>query len=544
MATVYNSTFDIDGEAAGDYSGWYVSTNSDGTIVAIGAIYNDGTASNAGHTRVYQYSGGAWNQLGADIDGEATNDLSGYSVSINGDGTIVAIGSVLHDGSATNAGQTRVFQYSGGSWSQLGAGIDGEAASDQSGYSMSINSDGTIVAIGANINDGTGTSAGHVRVYQYSGGSWNQLGADIDGETAGDRSGTSVSINSDGTIVAIGAIYNSDNGIDSGQTRVFQYSGSTWSQLGVDIDGEAAGDVSGYSVSISSDGTIVAISAVVNDGNGSNSGHARVYQFSGGSWSQLGADIDGEAAGDQSGFSISINGDGTIVAIGANVNGSVAGHVRVYQYSGGSWSQLGADIDGEAAGDQSGRSVSINNDGTVVSIGAIGSAFSTGQTRVFQYINDAWNQNVSFNLCLGEGTLISTNQGNIPIEQLDIEKHTIKNKPIRGILHAKMTDSKIIRINKDALGPNIPNAPLFVSRGHKVRYNSHWIKADRLITYYTVAGVKRIPHHGEKMYNILMDEYCRVNANGLKVETLHPSEYTKSIVQNNVEMEVFDIPMM
>ena len=49
------------------------------------------------------------------------------------------------------------------------------------------------------------------------------------------------------------------------------------SQLGGDIDGEAAGDKSGYSVSLSSDGTIVAIGAINNGGNGSNSGHVRVY---------------------------------------------------------------------------------------------------------------------------------------------------------------------------------------------------------------------------------------------------------------------------
>ena len=69
-------------------------------------------------------------------------------------------------------------------------------------------------------------------------------------------------------------------------------------QLGSDINGEAASDQSGRSVSMSSDGTIVAIGAPYNDGNGSNSGHVRVYQYSGSSWSQLGADINGEAAYD------------------------------------------------------------------------------------------------------------------------------------------------------------------------------------------------------------------------------------------------------
>ena len=50
------------------------------------------------------------------------------------------------------------------------------------------------------------------------------------------------------------------------------------SQLGTDIDGEAAKDLSGYSVSLSSDGSIVAIGAAGNDGNGDGSGHVRIYE--------------------------------------------------------------------------------------------------------------------------------------------------------------------------------------------------------------------------------------------------------------------------
>ena len=76
-------------------------------------------------------------------------------------------------------------------------------------------------------------------------------------------------------------------------------------QLGADINGEATSDESGYSVSLSSDGNTVAIGATYNDGNGSNSGHVRIYENIGGSWSQIGQDIDGEAAGDESGYSVS-----------------------------------------------------------------------------------------------------------------------------------------------------------------------------------------------------------------------------------------------
>ena len=53
--------------------------------------------------------------------------------------------------------------------------------------------------------------------------------------------------------------------------------GGNWVQLGQDIDGEAAGDHSGSSVSLSQNGGLVAIGAPLNDGNGGGSGQVRVY---------------------------------------------------------------------------------------------------------------------------------------------------------------------------------------------------------------------------------------------------------------------------
>ena len=98
---------------------------------------------------------------------------------------------------------------------------------DYSGHSVSlIHSDGTIVAIGAMGNDGNGSSAGHVRVYQYANDTWTQMGSDIDGEAAGDNSGSSVSLSNDGTILAIGALFNDGNGQYSGHVRVFQWNGT------------------------------------------------------------------------------------------------------------------------------------------------------------------------------------------------------------------------------------------------------------------------------------------------------------------------------
>jgi tRNA A-37 threonylcarbamoyl transferase component Bud32 len=252
---------------------------------------------------------------------------------MSADGTRVAIGATGNDGTGLDAGHVRVYAESGGTWTQVGADIDGEAAGDRFGYSLSMSADGTRAAIGARYNDGTGLDAGHVRVYAESGGTWTQVGADIDGEATGDKSGRSVSMSADGKRVAIGATGNDGNGsvgsLDAGHVRVYAESGGTWTQVGADIDGEAAGDKSGKSVSMSANGTRVAIGAIGNDGTGSDAGHVRVYAESGGTWTQVGTDIDGEAAGDRFGQSVSMSADGTHVAIGAPGNGGT-GNVRVY----------------------------------------------------------------------------------------------------------------------------------------------------------------------------------------------------------------------
>lgn len=381
---------DIDGEAANDLSGYSTSMSADGTVVAIGAVFNDGNGTNSGHVRVYRNLSGTWTQIGADIDGEASRDFSGFSVDLSSDGSVVAIGAYRNDGNGNNSGHVRIYQNLSGTWTQIGADIDGEAAGDYFGNSVSLSSDGNIVAIGAYRNAGNGNNAGQVRVYQNLSGTWTQIGADIDGEAAGDYFGKSVSINADGTIVAVGANGNDGNGNNSGSVRVYQNIGGTWTQVGADIDGEALEDQSGNSVSLSADGTIVAIGAFKNDGNGANSGHARVYQNVSGTWTQVGADIDGEAAGDNFGRTISLNASGTILAIGSvnNAgNGTNAGHVRVYQNVNGTWTQVGADIDGEAAADRSGASLCLNSDGSIVAIGAPandGNGSSSGQVRVFK----------------------------------------------------------------------------------------------------------------------------------------------------------------
>jgi len=185
---------------------------------------NDGTSNSEiklATISVFQSYRAQARQLGADIDGEAAADLSGVSVALSRDGQTVAIGALFNDGNGSNAGHVRLYRWNGVSWAQLGSDIDGEAAGDEAGYSVALSSDGQTVAIGAAFNDGNGSNAGHVRLYRWNGASWAQLGSDIDGEAAGEFSGTSVSLSSDGQTVAIGAPLNDGDEPDSGRVRLY-----------------------------------------------------------------------------------------------------------------------------------------------------------------------------------------------------------------------------------------------------------------------------------------------------------------------------------
>ncbi len=331
----------------------------------------------------------AQTQIGGDIDGTTSNSYSGESVSLSADGSIVAIGS---RGSSNFRGMVRVFQNVSGVRTQIGNNILGESVGDFSGSSVSLSADGSVVAIGAPTNSGNGYRSGHVRVYKNIAGAWVQEGGDIDGEGIEDRSGRNVSLSSDGNTVAIGAYLNDGNGTDSGHVRVYQNIAGVWQQKGIDIDGLG---YSGYSVSLSSDGDTVAIGSPIASTNGSLHGTVKIYRYLLGIWEQIGSNLNGYGAA-QSGRSVSLSADGNIVACGAPFFvGANAAHVRVYQNNAGIWQQIGSSINGPAPDIGSGSSVSLSADGNIIAIGNIYGAVNgsnSGQVQVYKNISGIWTQ--------------------------------------------------------------------------------------------------------------------------------------------------------
>lgn len=387
---------DIDGDAASDYSGSAISLTPDGKTIAIGAEQNDDAGADAGQTRVYTLnSSNVWTQVGQDIDGEDLGDWSGTSVAISDDGMTVIAGARYSNGGGGASGQTRVHRMMNGVWTQIGADINGEAAFDYAGYSVAISADGNTIAIGATHNDGSFMDAGHVRVLTFNGANWTPKGPDIDGEAASDNSGWSVSLSDDGNVIAVGAYKNQGNGNEAGQARVFEFDGTSWTQRGSDIDG-GAGDRFGWDVSLSSDGNTLAVGGTHNtNAGGYQAGVTRVYEFTGGNWSQMGQDLIGESLVDWFGYSVEISGDASTVAVGAIRNDGSSnpdgGKVSVFTFDGSMWAQKGTDIDSENSGDWFGYSVALSDDGSIVAGGGLNNADAgsyAGHVRVFEFSLD------------------------------------------------------------------------------------------------------------------------------------------------------------
>ena len=96
----------------------------------------------------------------------------------------------------------------GTSWEECGQDIDGEAAHDQLGYSVSLSADESTVAIGAPHNSNNGYRSGQVAVYRFDSDqvlSWEHISQSIKGDNEGDGFGSSVNLSPDGNTFAVGS---------------------------------------------------------------------------------------------------------------------------------------------------------------------------------------------------------------------------------------------------------------------------------------------------------------------------------------------------
>jgi hypothetical protein len=275
---------DLRASLPGDRFGWYVSLSDDGRTVAVSARLGDLPSENkfdAGYVRVFTYNGNLsqsnnseWLQLGSDLEGEATGDKFGKTVSLSANGRRLAVGASQGAG---GKGRIRVFDFDGDVWDVMGQALDGENVDDwQSGALLSA--DGSVLAVSA---AGTGDETGLVRVYEFTNSTWTQRGQTLVGEEVGDLfGGNFFSLSGDGNCLAVGANHYST---DRGKGYLFRWNNSQWNEI-ASINGENPGGRLAYSIAVSGNCSWLAVGAPEYDEShlapegSSSSGYVLAYQ--------------------------------------------------------------------------------------------------------------------------------------------------------------------------------------------------------------------------------------------------------------------------
>ena len=124
------------------------------------------------------------------------------------------------------------------------------------------------------------------------------------------------------------------------------------------------------------------------------------------------------------------------------------------------------------------------------------------------------------NICFLGGTPITTNQGNIPIDKINPQIHTIRNKKILRITQTTTQDKYLVCFEKDSLAPNIPSQKTIISSFHCIYYQGKMMQARDFVGKYE--NVKNIRYRGEILYNVLMEDHEKMLVNNLICETLNP----------------------
>ena len=139
-------------------------------------------------------------------------------------------------------------------------------------------------------------------------------------------------------------------------------------------------------------------------------------------------------------------------------------------------------------------------------------------------------------ICFPRGTRVTTDQGNVAIELLNPDIHTIRGKGIVAITQTRPIFEYIISIDKDALGKNIPSVKTEISKEHKVFYKGEMVKAKDLVEL--CSGVKKIPYNGETMYNVIMEKHDKMMVHNLICETLDPDNIMAKICRGKCSQNV------
>jgi hypothetical protein len=268
-------------------------------------------------------------------------------------------------------------------WIEQAASLPtGLGSNGQFGYSVALSSNGDEAIVGA---DSANNNVGAAYIYTYDSntGIWGSP-VSLTVPSGASVLGYSVALSSDGTLALVGAPGNftAPFPTGAGEAYVYTYSGGSWSApVTLTVPSNLASNSGfGASVALSGNGEVALIGASQAD----TAGEAYVYTYSGGSWSSpitlaLPSNL---AFGSEFGFSASLSSDGTVAIVGAPHTDNAEGAAYVYTYdtTTGTWgSPVALTVPSGTSG--FGSSAALSSDGAVALVGA-----STSDTGGAAYV--------------------------------------------------------------------------------------------------------------------------------------------------------------
>ncbi|CAN5754492.1 hypothetical protein BH23DEI1_BH23DEI1_20420 [soil metagenome] len=363
---------------ADDEFGWAVALSGDGRTLAVGAHFEDSSATgvdgigatdgalDSGAAYVFVLDAdGAWTQQ-AYLKASNTDpgDRFGWAVALSDDGDTLAVSAVFEDGIATgvggdetsqaapDSGAAYVFTRSdAGVWSQQAyVKASNTGAGDTYGASVALSGDGDTLVVGANFEDGSAAgdgsddllpNSGAAYVYVRTGATWAFEAYLKASDAAADTwFAQALAISRDGSTLAVGSNRQHDPGVaTSGAAYVFRRTGSNWSEEArLAASNPGFFDLFGGWLALSSAGDVLAVSGWREDGgatgidgdesddSATDAGAVYVYRRAGtGTWTQEAyVKASNTGAGHLFGVRLALSGDGDTLAIGASGEASAA----------------------------------------------------------------------------------------------------------------------------------------------------------------------------------------------------------------------------
>ena len=306
---------------------------------------------------------------------EEPSALFGSSLAMSADPILLVVGAKdAKNEAGDTSGAAFIYSFDENGTSSLLQIIYGEGVNGEFGNSMAISDDGSRLVIGSRSE---GNQAGAVRVYSLSESLYIQLGNTIIGSES-DRTGWAVSISGDGTIIAVGSPKGGPEEGGSAMTYVYDETRDLWILYGSEIAGITSGAAVGYSVALSSDGSILAVGnpKAENREGSLNAGKVTTYTIVELEW-EMTAEIFGQSSEDVEGTSIALSPDGEYLVTGSkgkNADGGnieSAGSCQLYQNASGRRWRWRSEIIGRFVDERLGSWVSIARDGSIYACGGV-----------------------------------------------------------------------------------------------------------------------------------------------------------------------------